>query len=532
MAFGQFAATSQFYLFGRKHCTQTGYQTHRAAYSEPTVLEEVDLTGKVYIVTGSNQGIGKEIAQYVATRGATVYMICRSRDKAEKARASMLETAPGAKIHLLQGDCGLQRDIRRCWEEFSASSDRLDGLVCNAGAMLDDKTLTDEGVEVTLATHLLYGTYLLGKLALPTLTKSAGRLLIVSSGGMYNTKWPGWDVANALTVEYNGEMAYAYMKRGQVLLAERWAKENPAIKVISAHPGWSGTEAVDKAYANPDSKSVLKKSYLEPLRTPWEGAEGMCWLLACKPEQIESGAFYLDREAQVKHMAGPFFTEGSFTKNSHAEVDEMIRNLDGLTVDERPTSAQLRARQEAADAGRLASKQGKLKAVAQQMDVQKYMGKWYVVGHVPTFIDRNTSNGVEEYVWDEASKQINVKFTYMDLARTKTSTVLQTATLVNEYNTEWKLSVPVSFVSLSLSYLIMHFEDDYSACIVGNPGRQVLYIMARTPEMDPALYEKMLNISEGQGYTRSDIKLVPQVWDEATSAVKEVDPTAPKPEVF
>lgn len=523
MAFGQFAATSQFYLFGRKHCTQTGYQKHLAAYKEPKLLDEADLTGKVYMVTGSNQGMGKEIAQYVATRGATVYMVCRSKEKAEKARQSMLEKAPDAQIHILQGDCGLQKDIRRCWEEFSATSSRLDGLVCNAGAMLDEKTLTDEGVEVTLATHLLFGTYLLGKLALPALTKTQGRLVVVSSGGMYNTKWPGWDIANALSVEYNGEQAYAYMKRGQVLLAERWAQENPAVKVVSAHPGWAGTEAVDKAYANPDSKSLLKKSYLEPLRTPWEGAEGICWLLACKPEQLESGAFYLDREPQVKHMAGPFFSEGKFTKNTDVEVDEMVTNLDSLITDERPSAEQLRERQEAADAGRLATKQGKLKASDKQLDVQKYMGRWYVIGHVPTFIDKNTSNGVEEYTWDEAAQQINVKFTYMDINRTKTSTVLQSAKVLNAAGTDWKLSVPVAFLSLSLNYLILHCEDDYTACVVGNPGRNVLYIMARTPEMDANVYEKMKTIAESQGYSRSAIKEVPQVWDEAAQCATEVE---------
>eukprot|EP00929_Paragymnodinium_shiwhaense_P028734 TRINITY_DN16595_c0_g1_i1.p1 TRINITY_DN16595_c0_g1~~TRINITY_DN16595_c0_g1_i1.p1 ORF type:complete len:566 (+),score=153.21 TRINITY_DN16595_c0_g1_i1:108-1700(+) len=523
MAFGQFAATSQFYLFGRKHCTQTGYQKHLAAYKEPKILDEADLTGKVYMVTGSNQGIGKEIAQYVATRGATVYMVCRSKDKAEKAKEGMLEKAPDAKIHVLQGDCGLQKDIRRVWEEFSATGQQLDGLVCNAGAMLDDKTLTNEGVEVTLATHLLFGTYLLGKLALPALEKSGGRMVIVSSGGMYNTKWPGWDIANAYTIEYNGEQAYAYMKRGQVLLAERWAKENPKVKVMSAHPGWAGTEAVDKAYANPDSKSLLKKSYLEPLRTPWEGAEGMCWLLACKDEQLTSGAFYLDREPQVKHMAGPFFSEGNFTKNTEEEVEEMVAELEAMVAENAPSVEQLRLRHEAADSGRVAAKSGKLKGMQRKIDIKQFMGKWYVIGHIPTFIDKNTSNGVEEYSYDEAAQRIDVNFTYMDINRTKTSSVKQTAKVINEFGTEWKLSVPVAFVSLSLGYIIMHCEEDYSACVVGNPSRNVLYIMARTPELDEATYERMKNISESQGYKRSYIKEVPQVWDQAADSAKNVD---------
>jgi len=75
MGFGQFASTSQFYLFGRKHCTSTGYDKHKAKYKDPAALDG-DLTSKVFIVTGSNSGIGFEIAQFLASKKATVYMPC------------------------------------------------------------------------------------------------------------------------------------------------------------------------------------------------------------------------------------------------------------------------------------------------------------------------------------------------------------------------------------------------------------------------------------------------------------------------
>ena len=52
---------------------------------------------------------------------------------------------------------------------------------------------------------------------------AGARLVVVSSGGMYNTKFPAWEVATSLEGEYNGQLAYAYAKRGQVLLCERWA---------------------------------------------------------------------------------------------------------------------------------------------------------------------------------------------------------------------------------------------------------------------------------------------------------------------
>ena len=80
-----------------------------------------------------------------------------------------------------------------------------------------------------------------------------------------------------------GNLAYSYMKRGQVLLAEHWAREHPNLKVVSSHPGWASTEGVDKAFGE-------SKSLLDPMRTAWEGAEGICWLFACDLDKIVPGA--------------------------------------------------------------------------------------------------------------------------------------------------------------------------------------------------------------------------------------------------
>ena len=50
-------------------------------------------------------------------------------------------------------------------------------------------------------------------------------------------------------------------------------------------------------------------------------------MIGVEKEKIESGAFYLDRKAQKKHVAGPFFSEGSYTKNTEEEVNEMMAKL-------------------------------------------------------------------------------------------------------------------------------------------------------------------------------------------------------------
>jgi len=129
---------------------------------------------------------------------------------------------------------------------------------------------------------------------------------------MYLTKFPSWDIATSTSPDhsYDGVMAYSYAKRGQVILAEECAKLHPEIQWMSAHPGWTLTSAVEDAFGD-------EMKYLEPMRNPWEGAEGLTWLMGEKNGgggKLVNGALYLDRETQVKHMAGPFFSEVSLRR--------------------------------------------------------------------------------------------------------------------------------------------------------------------------------------------------------------------------
>jgi dehydrogenase/reductase SDR family protein 12 len=279
------------------------------------------MEGKVIVVTGANSGIGKEIATYAASKNATVYMLCRSKDRAEAAKNEIVEVTSNANVKVLLADVGETSQVKRAAEELQSAESRIDCLVCNAGVLLNDKTCNSEGVEVTFASHFLGGSYLLGSLLYPQL-QAAGkgaRVVFVSSGGMYNSKFPKWDVATSQT-SYDGNLAYSYAKRGQVLLAERWARDRPDVCWVSCHPGWTNTPAVDLAYGE-------NKKYLEPMRSIWEGAEGITWLMSTNVNNLKSGEFYLDRYPQRKHIAGVFMTDGSFTKNTEAEVDDMMERL-------------------------------------------------------------------------------------------------------------------------------------------------------------------------------------------------------------
>lgn len=507
MGFAQIASTSQFFLYGKTHFTKTGYEKHRKAYGVDALdLTTVNLAGKVFIVTGANSGCGKELTKFLGSRGARVFMVCRNKDRAEAARQEILQEFGDAILDILLGDVGTEGDVRRIWAEFAGKSQTLDGIVLNAGALLNDKKLTTDGVEVTLATHLLFGVYLLGSLAMPTLSTSAGRCLLVTSAGMLQYPFPDWDTAASLKGAYDGVVRYSQMKRGQVILAKRWASQHAGVKTVSVHPGWAKTNGTDEAFGEDLSK------WFEPWRSTWEGVEGMAWLLCCPSEQIQSGELYLDRSPQVQHMSGPFFTEGSHSKNTPAEVDALMEKLESWSNGGLPRPKELRAISDAVDAG-LASAKGKCQPMDSKIDIQKFMGKWFVVGSIPSFLDKNSANGTEEYAWNEQTQQIDVTYTYMSRDFKKTSVTPQTAKPVNESQTNWDLRIKLGPFPVTLSYLIIGCNtEDYSTCVVGDPRRAVLYLMARTPEIDEATYQSMTLIAEANGYDRFTIERQPQTW--------------------
>lgn len=518
--FGQFTSVTQFFLYGKHHFTRSGWEKHKrsrrcggsrshASAYDPDLLEgRLNLSEHVFIVTGANSGIGKEVTRYLAQQGSTVYMICRSSTKAESAREEIVSATSNSKVHVLIADLCLESDVRRCWQEFTQhrqSDDqivRLDALICNAGVLLNDKTLTADGIECTFATHLLFGTYLLGCLAMPVLECTPdSRIVAVSSGGMYTTRFPDWASAtSACAASYSGNLAYAYAKRGQVLLMERWALEHPQVKCVSCHPGWVDTPGVEAAYGT-------KKKYLRPLRTIWQGTEGIIWLCVAPSAALETGAFYLDRMPQVKHMAGPFFSQGRFTKNSTMEIDDMIVRLGEM-------SHEVLAPSQKSPVPSVPS-QGLLDAMDISIDLNRFMGRWYVLAHIPTFLDKDSINNTEDYVWDSTRNLVQITYSFAKAEKSeKRVETSQRGTIKNQTKTRWSVRPKFGvYLPLNLPYLVIYCAEDYSTSIIAVPNRKHLWILARTPQIIDSDLQALLDRAEASGYDLQNVVRIPQTWD-------------------
>ena len=265
-------------------------QLGRAHDPEPGALK-----GRTALVTGANRGIGKAIAAGLARLGATVLLTVRDRESGERAREEIVAADPDADVQVEVCDVSDLGAVRAFAADLTSRVSTLDLLIHNAGVLPATRTETDDGHEVTLATHVL-GPVLLTELLLPILAKSDDpRVILMSSGGMYTQSLPV-DDPEYRAGRYSGATAYARTKRIQValtpILARRWAAQH--VSVYSMHPGWADTPGV--AASLPGFRRLTSSI----LRTPEEGADTAVWLAATNPAP-PTGRFWHDRRPRPEH---------------------------------------------------------------------------------------------------------------------------------------------------------------------------------------------------------------------------------------
>ncbi|KAJ8379174.1 hypothetical protein AAFF_G00230860 [Aldrovandia affinis] len=278
---------------GLREYTQSGYEA--AAKHFVTGDLDVSLTGREFMITGANSGIGKATACEIAKRGGTVHLVCRNRERAEAARAEIVELSQNENVHIHLLDMSRPRQVWEFAQRFQETHG-LHVLINNAGCMVHQRELTDEGLEKNFATNTL-GVYILTTALIPALKKSHDpRVVTVSSGGMLVQKLNVGDLQFEKGA-FDGIMAYAQNKRQQVILTERWASQHREIHFCCMLPGWVDTAAVRSSM--PEFYEKMKSR----LRTEAQGADTVVWL-AASPSALKhpSGLFYQDRKAVATHL--------------------------------------------------------------------------------------------------------------------------------------------------------------------------------------------------------------------------------------
>src|SRR5262249_9164984 len=116
-----------------------------------------DLVGKVILITGATDGIGKAAAAEFAKRGATLTIVGRNKEKTSQVPKELKESSGNQDLNSIICDLSRMADVKRAAETFKATHDKLDVLVNNAGATFRTPVMGPDGVELTFAlNHLAY----------------------------------------------------------------------------------------------------------------------------------------------------------------------------------------------------------------------------------------------------------------------------------------------------------------------------------------------------------------------------------------
>jgi retinol dehydrogenase-14 len=199
------------------------------------------MRGKTCVVTGANSGIGLETAVALAQAGARVAVVCRTAEKSEQTVSEIKRRSPAADVLPFAADLSSQREVRTVAAQIAGALPRVSVLVNNAGLMLRERVLTEDGLEATFAVnHLAY--FLLTRLLEPALVAGApSRVVNVSSRAHLSGTMRFDDLMGSRA--YDGWQAYAQSKLANVLFTYEHARRLAGTGVTTncLHPGVVGT---------------------------------------------------------------------------------------------------------------------------------------------------------------------------------------------------------------------------------------------------------------------------------------------------
>ena len=119
---------------------------------------------KTTVITGANSGMGFETAKQLASEGHHVLMLCRNKAKGEKAIQKILETDPNAKLTLLLADISSLNSIQTVVTTIKNDYESIDVLINNAGVLMDEHALTEDGLEQMMGVNYFGLVYLTDQL--------------------------------------------------------------------------------------------------------------------------------------------------------------------------------------------------------------------------------------------------------------------------------------------------------------------------------------------------------------------------------
>ncbi|MDE2930673.1 MAG: SDR family NAD(P)-dependent oxidoreductase [Chloroflexota bacterium] len=259
------------------------------------VVQEVDLTGKLAVITGGSTGLGKETARALGNAGADVFIGARNEEKLENARLELLGAGTKA-VYSVPLDL-MEPDSVEQFANAVLDLDRpVDILINNAGIMACPLSRNSLGFEAQLATNFI-GHALLTSLLAPALVRAkTARLVSLSSTGHHNSPIVFEDI-NYESREYEPFVAYGQSKTANVLLAVQAARHlaDKGVTVTAVHPGMIETE-LGRHFSEEEWAGLMQQTKdldMPDFKTVESGAATSVWA-ATAPELEGLGPIYLE----------------------------------------------------------------------------------------------------------------------------------------------------------------------------------------------------------------------------------------------
>jgi len=260
------------------------------------VLDGIDLTGRIALVTGASGGLGEETARALASRGARIVMAARDLAKAETAAATIRASTGNPDVAVTELELDSLASVRACAKRFLAEYDRLHLLINNAGVMACPFAKTRDGFEMQFGTNHL-GHFVLTNLLAPALLAGApARVVNLSSGG-HRMSDVLFDDPNFERTEYDKFVSYGQSKTANILFSvelDRRLRER-GVRAYAVHPGAIPTE-LGRHMQRTDVEQLMSSrpgGAKMQLKQVAAGAATSCYA-ASSPDLADQGGIYLE----------------------------------------------------------------------------------------------------------------------------------------------------------------------------------------------------------------------------------------------
>lgn len=225
------------------------------------------MSNKVFLVTGSNKGIGKQIVKELATAGHTVYLGARKIDVGKSAAEELAAYGDVRYVKIDLQNASSQADAA---EYIKETSGYLDGLINNAGIIVGYEMASSVSIETLRCTFEtnVFGTITTTQQMLPLLKAGNGKVIVNVSTGLASMAMhgdPSWPFFHTTPLAYNASKSALNMFT--VLLAKELRPEGFRVNAVS--PGWIATDL-----GGADAPGSVEEGAAIAVKTALEGPDG------------------------------------------------------------------------------------------------------------------------------------------------------------------------------------------------------------------------------------------------------------------